>query len=89
MQKHISSKYTGGEIRTEKAMKSANYIFKLGYYITAIVCGYLVLRDQEFTPWTLFGSGDSIECFKNYPYSLVADKVKHYYFFTLTYTISL
>lgn len=84
MEKYISAKYQG-VTRSDKALKSATYAFKLGYYISAIICGYWALHDQEFTPWTLLGNGDSIECFKNYPFSEVSDKVKFYYWFTLTY----
>ena len=86
MEKRVALKYTGKD-RHDRAFKMSKYVFKGLYFLFINIFGYLVLKDLDFTPASLFGSGDSTKTFKKYPYVEYAPILKYYYLISLSYHI--
>ena len=61
------------KLREVRSSKAAHCIHKTLYFIFAVGWGYTVLKDQEYFPPYLGGSGDIDKCFNGYPYSKHAD----------------
>ena len=38
------------------------------YYVGAVICGYYLMKDEDYMPKSLLGSGDFRNSFKDYPY---------------------
>ena len=80
----IHPKFTGRD-RQERTRKTAKYVFKMGYYAIELLAGYWALGDQDFLPPSLLGGGDPTVCYRDYPLTEVAPKIKAYYLFTFAY----
>lgn len=61
LEKCLSKRYSAEEIQIYKHKVSTN-IIKFGLYLSSTILGYVVLKDSDFFPWLLGGSGE----FKNY-----------------------
>ncbi len=84
MRRRVNDKYQGKD-REEKGDKAAKYIFKISYFCGINVVGYMVLKDAEFLPPSLLGSGDSFFSFKNHPYVETWSSLRYYYIISLSY----
>jgi len=49
-------------------LKAAKSMYKLLYYVGAVICGYYLMKDEDYMPKSLLGSGDFRNSFKDYPY---------------------
>jgi hypothetical protein len=68
------------EARRAKAEKASINSFKLFYYISAVFFGYhFVLKHLDYLPSVMFGSGDIINLYKDYPLKQNPDGFKIYY----------
>jgi len=65
--KILRPNFTGNE-RAERARRAAQCAMK-GLYFMAIVCiGYISMKDADFMPSVMGGSGDASKMFEGYPY---------------------
>ena len=86
MERRVAPKYTGQD-RIDRAIKMSKYVYKGLYFVSISLFGFFVLKDLEFTPSSLLGSGDSITTFSKYPYVEYAPILKYYYLISLSYHI--
>ena len=68
--------------------KAGKYLFGCIYIGYASFFGYSVLKDQEYMPKMLGGTGDYINCFNGSPYVKHAPKLKEYYLLVTGYHLS-
>jgi len=61
-----------------RAKKSAKYLFRLFYFLGAIIWGYRVLINQPYMPRALGGKGDFVLAWDNFPYQQHAPELKEY-----------
>jgi len=81
----LSPKYVGKE-RDERAHRFGVCGFKFSYFVFSVCFGYYVFKDADFLPWVLGGSGDTVNCWVNYPYQkLDIPFFKEYYMIQLSY----
>jgi len=45
------------ETRKNRAEIFCKWFFDIVYYSLSTLSAYLILKDQDFVPWTLFGTG--------------------------------
>lgn len=63
----ISDKYKGLD-REFRRVKLVDCVFKCSFYVLICAYGYSVVKDTDFLPLTLGGSGHSANMFNGYPY---------------------
>ena len=61
-----------------RAKKAAKYIFRMFYFLGAIMWGFRVLINQPYMPRALGGKGDFGLIWVNYPYQEHAPELKEY-----------
>jgi hypothetical protein len=90
LEKFLSKRYDSQEIQIYKHKVSTN-IIKFALYLTSTVIGYLALKDLDFFPWTLGGSGEFKKVFAaGYPGYLFFEKPQlfdFYYNFNLAFSL--
>ena len=62
------------EERDRRSEKAGYNLFKLGYYVAVTAWGYVILKDKQFFPVLLGGSGDINRCFEKYPFQPAATR---------------
>lgn len=75
------------ELRIERASKAVKNMYKLLYYFSITVFGYIVLRDSPVLVPELGGSGDFWNMFKDWPYLEHPPIYKYYYLISMGYHI--
>jgi len=85
--KVISPKYEG-TVRADKIMRFGHTLVKLCFFVVVSIYGYIVLKDKDYLPWALGGSGDITEAFPdNFPFVSYHEDVAHYYLWGLSYHV--
>lgn len=56
------------ELLKERVLKASLNVYKVLYYSTMTIVGYLILKDTDILPPWLGGSGALENAFKDYPY---------------------
>jgi len=74
----LEPKYKG-ELRVEKAQKATKAVFKFFYFTLSTIMGYYVLKDEEYLPRSLFGSGDIHKIYKGFPFVYKCQYFDMYY----------
>jgi len=83
----ISPKYQGAA-RIDKVNRFGHTLIKLCFFVTISIYGYIVLKDKEYTPWILGGSGDITESFpEEFPYLSYYEDVAYYFLWGLSYHV--
>jgi ceramide synthetase len=83
----ISPKYQGAA-RIDKVNRFGHTLIKLCFFVTISIYGYIVLKDKEYTPWILGGSGDITESFpEEFPYVSYYEDVAYYFLWGLSYHV--
>ena len=62
----MKEKYVGDD-REERSLKSSTNLFKLVYYSASVFFGYLMLREVDFLPPCMGGTGSLRNLFTDYP----------------------
>ncbi len=73
--------------REIRSGKGALCIYKTIYFALATFWGYFVLKDQNYFPKSLFGSGEFYNGFKDFPYTIHAPYLKEYFLITMGYHV--
>jgi len=73
--------------REIRSGKGALCIYKTIYFALASFWGYFVLKDQNYFPKSLFGSGEFYNGFKDFPYTIHASYLKEYFLITMGYHV--
>merc|ERR1711916_218478 len=60
-------------------------LFKFFYFVGISVYGYALMRDTDFLPWVLGGSGTTENCWHGYPYQSLVEGAQMYYLVQLGY----
>lgn len=84
MRSLVKPKYTGKE-REEKGDKAAKYVFKMSYFVVIVIVAYAILKDADYMPRSLLGSGDPMNTFVGHPYMQTTPAIKYYYMISLAY----
>lgn len=71
--------------RADRVQRFSVCLFKLCFFLCMTVYGYLTLRDQDFLPPQLGGSGAVANAWTGWPYSSVSWALKRYYLLELSY----
>jgi len=74
----LESKYKG-ELREEKANKASKAVYKFVYFTLSTIMGYYVLKDEDYLPRSLFGTGDIHKIYKGFPFIDKAPYFNMYY----------
>ncbi len=75
------------ELRKLRALKSVKCLYKLIYYSSITIYGYIVLKDSIVLVPELGGSGNFYDMFKGWPYLEFPPIYKYYYLISLGYHI--
>jgi len=68
------------EVWGAKLVRCCDAFYKFLFYSIMTVCGFMLLRDQDFTPWALGGSGDARNCWTGgYPFQVVSVALQNFY----------
>lgn len=90
LEKCLSKRYDKEEIEIYKHKVSTN-IIKFSLYLSSTILGYLALKDLDYFPWSLGGSGDFPNVFSTgYPGYLFFEKpalFDFYYNFNLAFAL--
>ena len=71
--------------RDYRSGKAAFSIYKFIYFCAATIWGYQVLKNTEYLPWYMGGSGDFARLFDGYPYMEHTPMLKEYFLVTMGY----
>ncbi len=74
-------------MRKFRALKSVKCLYKLIYYSSITIYGYIVLKDSIVLVPELGGSGNFYDMFKGWPYFEFPHIYKYYYLISLGYHI--
>jgi len=80
----INPKYEGTQ-REERVERFGIVFFKLFYFSVSSFIGYHCLKDAEWFPPSLGGSGKTSACWTSYPFAPYSDDLKLYYMMSLGY----
>jgi len=73
--------------RENRSKKGCFSIYRTIYFIFAVAWGYIVLKDQDYLPPSLGGSGDISNAWKNYEFPTHAPGMKMYTLVTMGYHV--
>jgi len=80
----INPKYQGTQ-REERVERFGIVFFKLFYFSVSSFIGYQCLKDAEWLPPSLGGTGKTSACWTSYPFAPYSDDLKLYYMISLGY----
>jgi len=81
----MSPKYVGKE-REERVLRFGVCGFKFMYFVSIVSFGVYTFKNADFLPWVMGGTGDTANCWVNYPYqSIEVPFLKEYYMIQLSY----
>jgi len=79
------TKYEGDELE-RKIKKCSRGVFKVYYFTFNFLFGYIfVLRDTKFCPPLMFGDGELMTVFSDWPFTEMPKYLKFYYMWSLSY----
>jgi hypothetical protein len=83
----LKAKYSG-EVLKLKVQKSTKGIFKIFFYIFMTLSGLYVYSDTNYQSPLMFGSGDHIRLYSDWPYNKLPKYLKLYYMAGMSYHVS-
>lgn len=76
------------KVRDMRSKKGAACIYKFIYFCSVSIWGYMIMKDEPWMPTYLGGKGDIANAFKDYPYTVVSQKLKDYIVITQGYHLT-
>ena len=70
-----------------KSKKAAQCIYKAVYFSLSIFWGYFIMKNQNFLPQAMLGSGEFKKGYDDFPYANHAPYLKEYFLITMGYHV--